>query len=243
MQALFTLYLFISNTFTSPAVEKVTFYSTDSIKITADLYLNNYDLPFILLFHSSEGSRGEFADIASRLNKLGYNCLAVDLRIGNKSNYIANETAERIKNKGNQSSFIDCRKDIEASIHYVEKFNDEPVILFGNSFSASLCLMVAKNSSNIQAVIAFSPGEFFRPEVSVKDKIKDLSIPVFVSSTNLEMEYIKDLLSGIPSENKTIFSPKTGMGLHGIKMLNNDYEFSNDCWFDLLLFFKKLKNN
>jgi hypothetical protein len=225
------------------ASEKVYFYANDSLKITADLYLNNYELPFILLFHDSEGSRGEYLEIAQRFLNLGYNCMAVDLRVGNKSNYISNETSERARNLNVSRNFIDCKKDIIASIEYVEKFNDKSIILFGSSFSASLCLLVAKENHRINSVIAFSPGEFFRPEIAIKDEINNLSIPVFVSSTIIEYEYILELLSRVSQQNKTIFKPKTGNGLHGTKMLSSINESSKDCWLDLLLFFKRIKNN
>jgi hypothetical protein len=69
---------------------KVTFIASDSLRITADLYLNNYNYPFILLFHQNGYSRGEYAEIAGKLMNLGYNCLAVDLRSGGKVNYVKN---------------------------------------------------------------------------------------------------------------------------------------------------------
>jgi hypothetical protein len=242
MQAIFTIFFFLANSFTSPAVEKVTYYSSDSLKITADLYLNSYELPFIILFHNSESSRGEYTTIAPRLLKLGYNCLAVDLRVGNTCNYIQNETAERARLDNISRSFIDCKKDILASVKYVEKFNDKNIVLFGSSFSASLCLLVSKDQNRVNSVIAFSPGEFFRPEVAIKDQIKGLAKPIFVSATQLESEYVTDLLSGVSSEFKTMYVPIKGKGLNATKMLDESCESANDCWLDLLLFFKKIKN-
>jgi hypothetical protein len=224
------------------AQEKVSFFASDSLKITADLYLKDYTLPFILLFHQTDGSRGEFIEIANRLLNLSYNCLAVDLRVGDEINYIPNETAERANHKGLQQNLIDAEKDIEAAIKYVSKFNRNPVILFGSSFSASLCLIAAKEYGNIKAVIAFSPGEYFRPEVVVKDIISGLKIPVFVSSTELEYEYILQLMSGISDEHKTLYKPKIGKGMHGAKALWKSSESSNECWLELLLFFKKIKD-
>ena len=91
--SLYFIFLFLG--LTASAQEKVSFFSEDSLNITADLYLNDYLNPFILLFHQAESSRGEFKNIAPKLMKLGYNCLAVDLRSGEKSNYIKNETAYR----------------------------------------------------------------------------------------------------------------------------------------------------
>lgn len=243
MRAYLSISFLIGFFLKTTAVEKVSYYTNDSLIITADLYLNNYNLPFILLFHDSEGSRGEYLEIAQRFLNLGYNCLAADLRVGDKSNFISNQTSEMARNLNISHSFIDCKRDIIASIKYVEKFNNKPVILLGSSFSASLCLMLAKENPQINSVIAFSPGEFFRPEIIVKDKIDNLSIPVFVTSTTIEYDYILELLSGITQENKTIYKPKLGKGLHGTKMLSQTNESANDCWLELLLFFKRLKNN
>jgi len=243
MQALLSIFIFLNNLLAAGTIEKVSFYTTDSLKVSADLYINNYDLPFVLLFHGVDGSRGEYSEIAKRILKLGYNCLAVDLRVGNKSNFIVNETVERARNQKISKNFIDCKKDIEASIKYSEKFTKAPLILFGSSFSASICLMVSNENKRIKSVIAFSPGEFFRPEIIVKDKIKNLTVPLFISATNLEYEYIVEMLSGISQEYKTIYKPKTGRGLHGSRMLDPSNQTANDCWLELLFFFKKIRNS
>jgi hypothetical protein len=225
----------------SSAQEKVTFFAEDSLKITADLYLKDYSLPFILLFHQGGASRGEYNEIAVRLQKLEYNCLAVDLRAGERMNYITNETAERAKIEKIPHSFLDARYDIIASIRFIRKFNLKPVVLFGSSYSASLCLMTAVRNPDVNAVIAFSPGEFFRPEVVVKEAIAGITQPIFVSATGLEYNFITEMLSGVSEENKYFYSPSKGKGEHGAKMLWNSSQSADECWLDLLLFFKKIR--
>jgi dienelactone hydrolase len=236
-----SILFFILAAINSLAQEKVTFYSEDSLKITADLYMKDYNLPFILLFHQGGSSRGEYKDIAPRLQKLEYNCLAVDLRSGDKMNYVNNETATRAQNEKKPHTYLDAQKDIKAAITYIRKTNNQPVILLGSSFSASLCLMVAKNNPKVIAVIAFSPGEYFRPEKVVKDEIAGLTQPIFISATELEDDFISQLISGIPEENRFIFTPSKGKGGHGAKMLWNSNESSDECWLELLLFFKKVR--
>jgi pimeloyl-ACP methyl ester carboxylesterase len=233
------VYLFLP--FGSAGQEKVSFYSDDSLKITADLYLKDYNFPFILLFHQGGASRGEYSEIALRLLKLDYNCLAIDLRAGEKINYVTNETAERAKSRKIPHSFLDAKKDIEASIRYIRKFNFKPVVLFGSSYSASLCLVVAVNNPQVNAVIAFSPGEYFRPELVVKDAISGLKQPVFISATSLEYEFVEQMLSDIPQANKYIYKPSKGKGEHGAKMLWQSCESADECWLELMLFFKKIR--
>jgi len=58
--------------------------SDDDIKIITDSYIISEDpkTPVIVLFHQAGWSRGEYLEIAPKLNHLGFNCVAVDLRSG-----------------------------------------------------------------------------------------------------------------------------------------------------------------
>jgi dienelactone hydrolase len=224
------------------AQEKVNFPATDKLKVTADLYLKDKNLPFIILCHQAGSSRGEFPEIANRLLKLDYNCLAIDLRAGETCNYVNNETAERAKNGSFSQSLLDAKKDIEGSILYLKKFTHQPIILFGSSYSASLCLLIANKNKQIGAVIAFSPGEYFRPELVVKDNIAGLNVPVFASVTTLEYDYVIQMLSGINENFKTIYKPSQGKGIHGAKALWPSSETADECWLNLIMFINKIKN-
>lgn len=228
-------------TINSHAQQVVTFPAADGLKITADLYLKDYQLPFILLFHQGESSRGEYSEIAARLLKLDYNCLAVDLRAGDRMNYLTNETALRAKAENKPHSYLDTRQDIEAAMKYIHKYNKNSVVLFGSSYSASLSLVIARGNDDVKAVIAFSPGEFFRPEIIVKDAVSGLSKPVFVASSEIEYEYVEEMLSGVSEANKYLYRPPKGKGVHGAKALWNSSESSDECWLELLMFFKRIR--
>jgi dienelactone hydrolase len=241
MRSVYSILIFLIALLKLHAQERVSFLSSDQLEITADLYLKDPNLPFIILCHQENSSRGEFREISGRLLKLDFNCLALDLRSGESMNFINNLTAEKARSQNLPHSLLDSRKDIEAAIQYIKKFNVHSVILFGSSYSASLCLLIAMNSAEVRSVIAFSPGEYFRPELVVKDAIAGLNIPVFVSVTNLEFEYVSDMLSAIPENLKTIYKPAKSQGVHGAKALWQASETSNECWLELLLFFKKIK--
>lgn len=241
MRLLFSLF-FLCLTVSAVSQEKVMFYASDSLKITADLYFVGSDYPFILLFHQAESSRGEYKTIAPKLKNMGYNCLAVDLRSGGKSNYVKNETAIQAHQNKLPSKYIDSQKDIDAAIDYVKKYNRKAIILFGSSYSASLVLLKAAETSNIRAVIAFSPGEYFRPEMEVKPKLKNMTVPVFLASSEMEYNYIVELTSEIDDKQKTIYKPQKGRGVHGAKALWEESPDSKECWFQLSYFFNKLNN-
>lgn len=222
------------------AQSTVSFKAADGLSITADIYLVDKNKPFILLFHQAESSRGEYINIAPKLNKLGYNCLAVDLRAGGKSNFITNETAKRAYSNNYSQEFIDAEKDILAAVEYVKQYNHHPVILFGSSYSASLSLLIARNSKRISSVVAFSPGEYFRPELIIKESIAGLKIPIFVAASEFEYPNVKNIVADVASENKLLFKPSQGRGAHGAKALWDSNESSSEYWLNLTHFFSRL---
>jgi len=78
------------------ASEKIEFKSKDGLTVTADLYMvHKKSAPLILLFHQAGWSRGAYVEIAPKLNKRGFNCMAVDLRSGQKVNGVENATYKR----------------------------------------------------------------------------------------------------------------------------------------------------
>ena len=223
------------------AQQKVTFYASDSLKITADLYVKDYNLPFILLFHQGDYSRGEYNEIAPKLMKLGYNCLAVDLRSGGKVNFIKNETAAEAFVYNKPRSYYDARQDIDAAIKYIKAISKKQVILFGSSYSASLCLLVAKDNDFVKAVIACSPGEYFRPEIIIRERMVGFQKPVFITSTSLEYEYVNQITEGINKRYLTLISPSDGKGVHGAKAFWKSSETHDEFWLQLVLFFKEIR--
>ena len=79
------------------AQETITFPSNDGLEISADVYIAdpNKDTAFIVLFHQAGWSRGEYLEIAPKLNALGFNVMAVDQRSGGAINDVNNESTQR----------------------------------------------------------------------------------------------------------------------------------------------------
>lgn len=221
---------------------KVSFNAKDKLVVTADYYPSgNAQNRYILLFHQSGSSRGEYRKIAPKLKNLEYNCLSVDLRSGEQINFIKNETAERAKNLQKITSPIEAKKDIEAAIEYAYNKTNKRVILMGSSYSASLCLLEAKTNPKVKGVLAFSPGEFFRPFLLMKNEIKGFNKPVFVCGSKLEYDYAKKILENVPENKKQLFTP--GKCAHGAKALWDESENSNEIWLAMLMFFQELKKD
>ncbi|MBN1132479.1 MAG: dienelactone hydrolase family protein [Bacteroidales bacterium] len=218
----------------------VTFKASDGLVITADIYMNSAENPYIILLHEQNSSRGEFGNIAPRLCKMDYNCLAVDLRNGGFANNISNETVKRCREQKCATDFSDVEKDILASVQYAHELSGKPVILLGSCANASLSLKLAKSSELVRAVVAFSPGEYFQPVLTIRDTISGLSKPVFIASSEPEFPYMEELASNIDEAYKTLFKPELGQGLRGTAALGPKNQHNSEYWLALLLFFKDL---
>lgn len=217
----------------------LTFYATDQVEIYADYYETFAESnKYMLMFHQAEYSRGEFQQIAERMIKLDFNCLAVDMRHGKEINYVNNETAIKAKQSGMNVTLLSCENDILAAINYVYSIDPyAQIFLMGSSFSASLCLKVARERGDIKAVIAYSPGEFFGT-MSVAEAIKGLQVPTYIYCTQNEYPYVTQLASGITAAKQVIFKPEEGNGAHGAQTLWWDSDTREECWLSLLFFLK-----
>jgi pimeloyl-ACP methyl ester carboxylesterase len=243
-QPVFLLSLLFFTALNSLAQQTLTFLAADSVEVTADFYRSERTTdPYILFFHQAGSCRGEYLEIAPKLRKLGYNCLAVDLRYGDSEGFLKNETALAAKSLGLNPQPVDSKADILAAINFAYNRIHKPLILFGSSYSASLCLMIAAHEPKVEAVIAFSPGEFFEPGISVKNEIAGLSKPAFIASTRPEIPYVKELTQHLNSDQITLISPKKGNGVHGAKALWMTSESSDEYWLSLMLFFRQLNDD
>ncbi len=207
------------------AVETFTFASEDGLPITADLYLQHAkDAPFIVLFHQAGWSRGEYQEIAPRLVELGFNCMAVDQRSGGAINGVVNRTKKAAVAKKLQTRYIDALPDMRAALHYLKTtYPKAKRIAWGSSYSSALVLVLAgQHPELVDAVLAFSPGEYFarygKSKLFVTKEASAISVPVFITSAKSEASEWKEILAAIPSKRKTGFLPKTA-GKHGSRAL------------------------
>ena len=143
----------------------ITFESKDGLEITADLYNPHEDIsaPFIVLCHQAGWSRGEYREIAPKLNAMGFNCMAIDQRSGGAVNDVDNETLKKAKEAEKKTTFVDAEQDMIAAVEFArEEFADGKVILWGSSYSSALALLIAGNNEGlVDGVMAFAPGEYF----------------------------------------------------------------------------------
>ncbi len=231
------------------AKETITFPSKDGLQITADTYIGETEknLPLIVLFHQAGWSRGEYLEIAPKLNTLGFNAIAVDLRSGKAVNGVTNQTAKNARKAGKQTRYIDALPDMESALLYARKLvgKDAKIIAWGSSYSSALVLqLVGEKPELADTVLSFSPGEYFKKSGKPKDWVsrsaKSLNIPVFITSAKSEKGRWLAIFKSIKSKKKVGFVPKT-KGNHGSRALWDKFSDSKEYWLAVMQFLNNLK--
>lgn len=227
------------------ASKTISFESSDGLLITADRYTPHTanTTPLILLFHQAGSSRGEYNEIAPRLNELGFNCIAVDLRSGEYSRDKDNETAIRAGKAGLATRYSDALPDVIAALKYARKhYANSQIIAWGSSYSAALVLKVAGDYPDlIDGVLAFSPGEYFahlgKTKTWIRDSAANIRSPSFITSAKSEANDWAAIYSVINPKNRHGFLPNTA-GKHGSKALWKRYDDSPAYWQAVTKFLK-----
>ena len=229
---------------TEQTITTVTFPTTDNLTVTADLYwTGDASKPFIILFHQADYSRGEYLEIAPKLNALGYNCLAVDQRSGRSANGIKNETSQLAKDAKLPTGYTDAYPDLEAALDYVvSTYAPNKLIVWGSSYSSSLVLILAsEHPDEISAALSFSPGEYFKLDgKKVADYAKNITQPVFITSAKSEERDWRPIADQITTEGSVFFVPQAS-GRHGSSTLNDSASGHEEYWAAVEAFLASLK--
>jgi dienelactone hydrolase len=224
--------------------KKIEFPSKDGLIISAELYEIDPNKPVILLSHQARYNKYEYADIAPRLNRMGFNALAIDQRSGGSFANKPNETYNNAIESGIENiEFIDAIQDIESAVKYLSDKYKQKVILWGSSYSSSLALYIASQNEEVKAVISFSPGDYFGEKLpSLKAIFPNISQPFFVTSSKEESDGLKELLSDFEENNLQLQFIPEAEGFHGSRALWIDQKGADEYWTALKLFLKKINS-
>jgi dienelactone hydrolase len=220
---------------------KVEFKTTDGLMVNGNLYDIGEGKPVILLCHQAGYNRFEYADIAPRLNEMGYNCLAIDQRSGGNFAGKSNITAERAKVNRLNHEMIDAKADIKAAIDFLAKKYDQDIILWGSSYSSSLALLEGMADDKVKAIIAFSPGDYFgNAAPSLKTVFAEANKPFLVTSSKDEAATLTALIGRIELDYKqSQFIPESD-GFHGSRALWEGQKGSDEYWKAVMAFLKSI---
>lgn len=228
------------------AFSPVAFESEDGLTITADLYrkFDDRSKPLIVLCHQAGWSRGEYREIAPKLNELGFNCLAIDQRSGGAVNNVPNETAKRAKSTGKGTDYMDAEQDMIAALKYARKnYATGKLLIWGSSYSAALAIRIAgENPGLVDGSLSFAPGEYFvkagKPADWITSSARKITKPMFVTSAKNEVKNWKSIFDAVDSDDKVMFVPAT-TGNHGSRALWEQFDDSDEYWTATRAFLKQ----
>jgi len=230
-----------------PADETIYFKSKDGVEIAADLYMTHAKTaPFIVLFHQAGWSRGEYNEIAPKLNALGYNCMSVDLRSGGSVNDVKNITNQNAIKSMKETQYVDAIQDMESAIGYAkENLAEGKLIVWGSSYSSALTLKLAgEMADQIDGALAFSPGEYFvsqgKPRNFIASSAAHIADPVFITSARNEKNSWWGIYVSISSDKKEYFLPESS-GNHGSRALWQKFSDSPQYWDAVKKFLKSIE--
>ncbi len=209
--------------------DTVEFPSGDGLMMTAVVYEIDSTSPVVVMCHQARMSNYEYAEIAPKLNQMGFNCIALDLRTGGTMDTHENITFNHAKEKNLPTEYLDAEQDILAGINYAYDKWHQPVILWGSSYSAGLCLKIGTTNDKVREIIAYSPGEYYEGKMSLKESIKGLNKPTYITSTEKEAASIEKIISDVPEGVVTQYFPDM-KGTHGSKALWSTDQSSAAYW-------------
>ncbi|SDX91526.1 Dienelactone hydrolase [Ruegeria halocynthiae] len=199
--------------------EIVRFQASDGVVVTADFKTPDANAKTVIdLYHMAGASRGEYLNIAERLNGLGYATLAVDQRSGGQFNGVQNET---VATAGGGIEFVDAIPDLVVASEWArETAGAQKVGVLGSSYSAGLVLVLAAKDRNFaDAVMSFSPGEYYGSGDYVAREVGKIAVPVFLTAARNETGLWTPLQAMITSP--VIGFIPNGSGRHGSSALDS----------------------
>ena len=214
----------------------------DGLNINANVYDIDKDAPVIVLCHQAQYNKHEYDGIGERLNALGFNCIAIDQRSGGPITNKQNWTNIRARQQGLGVDYLDAEQDIIAAVNFAAQVYKGKLILWGSSYSSTLALYVGMANDNVDAVVSFSPCDYFTSKKpSLAETLPSLKKAMFVTSSKREVEELTTLLSGMTlSQNQVHFVPDSS-GYHGSKALWKGQPDGEEYWEAVTAFLETVK--
>ena len=231
--------------------ESVTLMAADGVKVYGEYQSapptpQQAKAPLIIAFHQAESSSAEYKPLMPRLNSAGFSVLAIDQRSGGNEFDGENKTVAAL---GRSTGYEAALQDMEAALAWGKaKANGAPVLVWGSSYSAALVfVLAAQHPADIQALLAFSPGEYLSKPDVVRNAAKKVSLPVFIDQASdkdelSESRRIMAALATPAGDNKVNFTGRKN-SVHGSATLRTDRNpgGAEENWQAVLAFLGRFK--
>mgnify|MGYP001584705412 CR=1 FL=1 len=213
-----------SSQFQPVPMEKISLTTNDNIKIAANLYGVENPVGWLILVHMMPSTKESYADLAERLQNLGYESLSIDLRGHGESDEGPNGYFNFSDSQHQKSIF-----DLGATVDYLMKTREarpDKIVFIGASFGANLLLQYISEHAEFKTAVLLSAGLNYRG-VKTEPLVKNLKIGqkvFFISSRDDDdnSQENSELYQLLPDEVKKDSEIKIyDSGGHGTDMLEN----------------------
>ncbi len=218
----------------------------DNIRISTNIYEVENPIGWIVFSHMLSSTKESWHDLAIKLQKLGYESLAIDLRghgdsiradkhrLSEDKNELTRKLDHRdFSNEKHQKSIL----DIETAVRHLKFRGATPdkISFIGASIGANLSLQYISENPEFRTAILLSPGlnyKGIKSEPMVK-KLKDNQRVLFISSRDdgPNVEHNQKLFNSTPAEVEKDLIIYENAG-HGTDMLtvrqNSDIEIDKE---------------
>lgn len=223
-------------------VRTINITSLDGLEITANIYEINADAPVIVLCHQARFNKFEYEGIAQKLNDHGFNCIAIDQRSGGPIANEVNQTNIAASEQGKPTDYLDAEQDIVAAVNYAAENYNGKIVLWGSSYSATLSLYIGIEQDQVDAIIAFSPGNYFKDDRGDLTQILPAtSKPMFLTSSKNEAPDITALVANMERSNEQVVFEPEGNGHHGSRALWEHQDGGGEYWIAIENFLEMIK--
>lgn len=210
------------------SMNKISLTTKDGIKIAADLYEVENPLGWLVLTHMMPATKESYKDLAVRLQRLGYESMAIDLRGHGESDAGPNGYLN-FSDVQHQKGIL----DLEAAFDYLmgnRKATNDKVFFIGASIGANLSLQYISQHPECKTAILLSAGLNYHG-IETEPLVKSLKAGqkvFFISAKDdddnaEENQKLFDLMP-VGAENKIKIYDSGG---HGTNILKNQPEANN----------------
>ncbi|MFW5697000.1 MAG: alpha/beta hydrolase [Fimbriimonadaceae bacterium] len=181
-------------------------------------YMARDDASIILMFHQAGSNAVEYEPIAEWMAQTGYSCLAVNLRSGAEQFGANNPTATQYEE---EQAYPLALEDMRAALDWADTRGYENIFVWGSSYSASLVFKLAGDYPGlVDAVLAFSPGEYFDDDDIVREWADQVTQPVLVAAAEGEGD-ARLIYESAVDANFKVYVEHEG-GVHGSSAARED---------------------
>ena len=188
-------------------VEQIKLKTSDGVEIAGDYYgIGDAAAPAVVLTHMMPSNRESWRDFAFALNRVGFQCLAIDLR-GHGESEGGPDGYREFGDEGHMAGI----KDVESAADFFVSNGvlPEKISLAGASIGANLSLQFQSEHPETKASVLLSPGlDYYgiNTEAAAKKIREDQAVFLCAGGENDEYstETARKLFDILKSKNKRI---------------------------------------